>query len=124
MPRSSEYLLEGYTYHLTHRCHNRAFLLRFARDRDRYREWLREGVKRYGVSLYGFCITGNHVHLVAHVDVGGAENVSSLMRLAAGSTAKQYNLRKRGWAVCSSIKNIALGQAPQLFLYPLVSASG
>ena len=43
MPRADRYMMEGYVYHLTHRCHNRAFLLGFARDRDAYREWLRIG---------------------------------------------------------------------------------
>ena len=92
MARSSEYLLEGYTYHLTHRCHNRDFLLRFARDRDVYRKWLYEGARRYNVSIYGFCITSNHVHIIAHVD--SVKDVGNLMQLAAGSTAKQYNIRK------------------------------
>ncbi len=92
MPRSSQYLQEGYTYHLTHRCHNREFLLRFARDRNAYRKWLREGVRRHNVSIYGFCITSNHVHIIAHVD--NVEDVGNLMQLAAGSTAKQYNIRK------------------------------
>ncbi|NQU41150.1 MAG: transposase [Lentisphaerae bacterium] len=91
MPRASDYLLEGYTYHLTQRCHNREFLLRLAKDRDVYREWLRQGVKRHGVSVYGFCITSNHVHILVHVD--SVENVSRLMHLASGSTAKRYNLR-------------------------------
>jgi len=92
MPRACDYLLEGYTYHLTHRCHNRDFHLRFDRDRDVYREWLREGVRRYKVPVYGYCLTRNHVHVVAHV----ADRVaaSDLMHLASGSLAKQYNLRK------------------------------
>ena len=84
--------MAGYTYHLTQRCHNRQFLLRFARDRDAYREWLRDGVQRFGVPVYGYCITSNHVHILAHVDT--VESVSQLMHLASGSTAKQYNLRK------------------------------
>jgi putative transposase len=92
MPRASEYLVEGYTYHLTHRCHDRKFLLRFGRDRDLYREWLREGVKRYKVPVYGFCITRNHVHIVLHAT--DREAVGELMRLASGSTAKHYNIRK------------------------------
>ncbi|MBT7065369.1 MAG: transposase [Verrucomicrobia bacterium] len=92
MPRSSDYLLEGYTYHLTQRCHNREFLLCRAKDRDVYREWLRQGVKRHGVSVYGFCVTCSHVHVLTHVD--SVEDVSSLMHLASGATAKRYNLRK------------------------------
>jgi len=92
MPRASDYLLQGYTYHLTQRCHNQQFLLRFARDRDVYREWLREGIARHRVPVYGFCVTSNHVHILAHTD--SVEAVSQLMHLASGATAKQYNLRK------------------------------
>ena len=92
MPRASDYLLPGYTYHLTQRCHNREFLLRFGRDRNAYRRWLHEGVKRHQVPVYGFCITHNHVHILAHVD--NVEDVSRFMHLASGSTAKQYNIRK------------------------------
>lgn len=92
MPRASRYLREGYTFHLTHRCHDRRFLLKFARDRDVYREWLRVGVKRYGVPVYGYCITSNHVHLVVHVD--DAERVGLLMHLAAGAFAQHRNRRK------------------------------
>lgn len=85
-------MVEGYTYHLTHRCHNRQRLLRVARERDAYREWLREGVQRHRVPVYGFCITSNHVHVIVHAL--DREAVSAMMHLASGSTAKQYNLRK------------------------------
>lgn len=92
MPRASDYLLAGYTYHLTHRCHNRSFLLRFARDRETYRGWLREGVKRFKVPVYGYSVTCNHAHVIVHAD--NTESVSALMHLVAGSTAKQFNVRK------------------------------
>jgi len=91
MPRASHYLLEGYTYHLTHRCHGRQFLLRHRRDRAAYREWLRQGVRRFKVPLYGYCITRNYVHVVAHAST--REAVSNLMHLASGSVAKAYNIR-------------------------------
>lgn len=92
MPRASDYLVEGYTYHLTHRCHGRQMLLNAACERDPYRDWLREGVKRYGVPVYGYCITRNHVHVIAHAV--NRESISRMMQLAAGSTAKAFNLRK------------------------------
>jgi putative transposase len=92
MPRASRYLREGYTFHLTHRCHDRRFLLKFARDRDVYREWLRVAIKRYGVPVYGYCLTSNHVHLVVHVD--DCERVGLLMHLAAGAFAQHLNRRK------------------------------
>jgi len=54
----------GGIFHITHRCHNRAFLLKFACDRDGYRAMLREQLKRFGVWLLDYCLTSNHVHLL------------------------------------------------------------
>ena len=93
MPRASDYLLEGSTYHLTHHCQNREFHLRFQAERNSCRQWLREGIGRFRVPVYAYCITKNHVHVVVHVD--DPEAVAGLMHLAAGSTAKRYNLRKK-----------------------------
>lgn len=92
MPRSSNYLLPGYTYHLTQRCHGREFLLRFAQERNTCRDWLRVGVLRYKVPVYGYCITSNHIHVLAHADDEKA--ISGLMHLVTGATAKRYNVRK------------------------------
>jgi putative transposase len=93
MPRANRYLQAGHAYHLTHRCHDRRFLLKFVRDRDCYRKWLYEAVKRYGVAVYNYCITSNHVHLVVHVD--DTEQVGLMMHLVAGAFARQRNSRKR-----------------------------
>jgi len=60
MPRASQYLLDGYTYHLTRRCHGGQCLLNSREDRRAYREWLREGVARFKVPVYAYCITRNH----------------------------------------------------------------
>ena len=68
MPNASRYLEPGYTYHLTHRCHDRRFLLRTVRERNDYREWLRHGARRYGVPVYNYSVTSNHVHVIVHVD--------------------------------------------------------
>ncbi|MFZ4394884.1 MAG: transposase [Kiritimatiellia bacterium] len=92
MPNASRYLEPGYTYHLTHRCHDRRFLLRFAQDRDAYRQWLREGVGRYGVAVYNYCVTMNHVHVIAHVE--DAEAVAAMMQLASATVARRWNRRK------------------------------
>ena len=42
MGRTNRLTVEGGIFHVTHRCHNQAFLLKFARDRDAHREKLRE----------------------------------------------------------------------------------
>ena len=49
-------------------------------------------MKRFDVCVYAFAITNNHVHVVAHTD--DLASIPRMMHLAAGSTAKQYNLRK------------------------------
>ena len=90
--RANRYILPGYIYHLTHRCHDRTFLLRFAKDRDRYRQRLREAVLEFQVSLLAYNITSNHVHLVAYAD--GANQIAGMMQQAAGELARDYNRRK------------------------------
>lgn len=92
MPRASRYLIEGYVYHLTHRCHDRRFLLKFKQERELYREWLRIGAQRYNVSIYAYCITCNHTHIVVQVD--DREAVARLMQLPSGVVAKALNQRK------------------------------
>jgi len=41
----------GHIYHLTHRCHDREFLLRFDRDRNQYRHRLRQARMESKLSL-------------------------------------------------------------------------
>ena len=92
MPNASRYLQAGYTYHLTHRCHDRRFLLKFARDRNVYRKWLREGARRYRVPVYNYCVTSNHTHAIVHVD--DVETVAAMMQLASATLARHWNRRK------------------------------
>jgi REP element-mobilizing transposase RayT len=64
MPRANRHFLPGYVWHITHRCHQRKFLLKFARDRRRYLHWLFEAKKRFGLCVLDYMVTSNHVHLV------------------------------------------------------------
>ncbi len=70
MPRANRHFLPGYVWHLTHRCHHQACLLKFARDRRRYLRWLFEAKKRFGLSVLNYMVTSNHVHLLVK-DIGG-----------------------------------------------------
>ncbi len=92
MPRSNRYILSGRIYHITHRCHNRDWLLKFGKDRDAYRKRLRDGVSRFKVSILGYCLTSNHIHLMMYAWT--AESISQFMQLVQGSFAQDYNLRK------------------------------
>ena len=64
MARANRLRVDGGVFHLTHRCHNRAFLLKFARDRDAYRAKVREHLRQFDVSVLDYCVTSNHVHLL------------------------------------------------------------
>ncbi len=39
MPRANRHFVPGHVWHITHRCHRKAFLPEFARDRQRYLHW-------------------------------------------------------------------------------------
>ena len=92
MPRANRHFLPGYLWHITHRCHQKQFLLKFARDRRRYLHWLFEAKKRFGLSVLDYMVTSNHVHLL--VKDTGADAIAPSMQLIAGRTAQEYNQRK------------------------------
>lgn len=93
MPRAHRHIQSGYTYHVTHRCHDRTFLLKFARDRQLYRKWLLKGLKIYQVQMLTYCITSNHVHLLVRSAI--KEDLSRFMQYVQGSFALAYNKRKK-----------------------------
>jgi putative transposase len=93
MPRANRFFLPGHVWHITHRCHSREFLLKFSRDRQRWRHWLFEARKRYGLCVLNYIVTSNHIHLLVH-DQGRGE-IPKSMQLVAGRTAQEYNQRKQ-----------------------------
>ena len=92
MPRANRYFLPGYVWHITHRCHQRKFLLKFAHDRRRYLRWLFEAKKRFGLCVLDYIVTSNHIHLL--IKDTGANVIAESMQLIAGRTAQEYNQRK------------------------------
>jgi len=93
MPKARRFFIPGYHYHLTHRCHNRSFLLQRAIDRKVYREMLRQRLKDFRTPLLAYCITSNHVHLL--VTAGTEDRISRFMESLEGDFAQYYNLRKK-----------------------------
>ena len=92
MPRANRISSPGYVWHLTHRCHEKLFLLRFRMDRRRWRHWLFEARRRYGLSVLNYIVTCNHIHLL--VLDNGNDEIARSMQLVAGRTAQEYNQRK------------------------------
>lgn len=107
VPRANRYILPGYIYHLTHRCHNRQFLLRLARDRDAYRRRLREAVRGENVALLTYNITSHHVHLIVYAEQ--SESIARLMQQAAGEFAREYN-RRKGRSGASVVEGVRPGE--------------
>ena len=92
MGRANRLTVRGGIFHVTHRCHNRSFLLKFARDREAYRTKLREGLNEYALSLFDYTVTSNHVHLLLEAE--RKSEVSAFMQKVAGEFARNYNRRK------------------------------
>ena len=94
MARAKRHYIPGYVWHITHRCHKRELLLKFPRDRRRWIEWLYRAKKRYrGLSVLNYMVTSNHIHLLA-LNNGGENVIPDSIRLAAGRTGQEYNVRK------------------------------
>ena len=92
MPRAHRYYLPGHVWHITHRCHQKEFFLKFTKDRRRWIAWLFEAKKRFGLSVLNYVVTSSHIHLL--VKDRGEGEISSSMQLVAGRVAQEYNLRK------------------------------
>lgn len=92
MPRANRNFLPGHIWHITHRCHKKEFLLKFAKDRQRWLYWLFQAKQRYGLSVLNYVVTSNHIHLLVK-DTGEAVIPRSL-QLIAGRTGQEYNNRK------------------------------
>ena len=93
MPRANRYFIPGKFYHLTHRCHDRQFLFKFAKDRDDYRKAVWESLRRFAVQVLSYCITSNHTHFLVRSET--SEIISPWMQQIEGRMAQAYNRRKR-----------------------------
>jgi len=92
MPRRQRLWLDRACYHITHRCHKRDFLLKFAKDRGAYTKLLRETVKRYRISVLNYIVTSNHIHLL--VWARDSHRMSEAVQFLHGSMGQMYNHRK------------------------------
>ena len=92
MPRANRHHIPGQVWHITHRCHKREFLLKFAKDRRRWRYWLFEAKKRFGLQVLNYTATSNHVHILV-ID-SGPDVIPNSLQLIAGRTAQEFNRRK------------------------------
>jgi putative transposase len=64
MPRSARVVIPGTSHHVTQRGNNREDVFHHDDDRRAYVAFLRAQSRKYGLQVLGWCLMGNHVHLV------------------------------------------------------------
>ena len=94
MPRANRHYIPGCIWHITHRCHNKKFLLKYSPDRIAWLSWLLESKKRYGLCVLNYMVTCNHIHLLA-LDKGARNTIPDSIKLTDGRTAQGYTTRKQ-----------------------------
>jgi len=94
MARAKRHYIPEQIWHLTHRCHKRDFLLKLVKDKRRWLQWLFEAKERYGLVILNFTVTSNYIHLLVF-DEKGRDVIPSSIKLVAGRTGQEYNLRKK-----------------------------
>lgn len=95
MARAKRHYIPDHVWHITHRCHKRDFLLKFAKDRRRWIEWLYQAKNRLPhLCVLDYMITSNHTHLLLF-DRGGRNVIPDSIKLVASRTGQEYNLRKK-----------------------------
>lgn len=89
MPRAHRYFIPGHVWHITHRCHQREFLLNRPEDRQRWLYWLAEACERFGLCVLDYIVTCNHVHML--VRDRGYKEIPRSVALVAGRTGWEFN---------------------------------
>ena len=56
-------------------------------------QWLFEAKRRYGLVILNYTVTSNHIHMLV-LDEEGRDVIPQSIKLVAGRTAQEYNLRK------------------------------
>jgi len=91
--RGKLFFIPGIVWHVTQRCHNQDFLLKFSRDKKRWLYWLFQAKKKYGLTILNYAVTSNHVHLLLFAD-GKQWTIPRSIQLIASRTAVEFNQRK------------------------------
>jgi putative transposase len=84
MPRFARLVIAGLPHHIAQRGNNRAPVFFTAQDYERYLALLKQHSQRFRLSILGYCLMPNHVHLVAIPETEEA------LRLCVGRTHWHY----------------------------------
>jgi len=89
MARLARVLWNDIAYHVTQRGNSRQSVFCSDQDRHVYLDLLRTNCRRYRLSLLGYCLMSNHVHLI--VVPTRAESLPSALKYVHGRYATYFN---------------------------------
>jgi putative transposase len=89
MPRPKRVTLGGYVYHVFNRANGRLTIFRKDSDYFAFEQILGEGVEKFGMRICGYCIMGNHWHLLLWPKRNG--DLSDFMRWVTLTHTQRYH---------------------------------
>jgi putative transposase len=92
MSRAKQHYIPGYVWHLTHRCHNKEYLLEQGCVKENWMSWVHRAMMKYGLRILNYAVTSNHIHLLVF-DEGRRKVIPRSMQLAESRTAREYNIK-------------------------------
>jgi len=81
----------GAFYHVTSRGNERRTVFQSNRDREKYLSYLESAHDRYGAVIHGYCLMGNHYHLLLETPRG---NLSKILQYINGSYTTYFNIKR------------------------------
>jgi putative transposase len=92
VPRTARKKGERGIYHILLRGQNRQIIFEDDEDRERFIQTLKDCKDKSGYKIYGYCLMGNHIHLLLHeLD----EEIGIIMRRIGASYVYWYNWKYR-----------------------------
>jgi hypothetical protein len=89
-------VVPGHVWHISHRYHQKEFLLKFRKDRRYWFHCLFEAKKLFGLCVLNDTVTSNHIHLWVK-DNGGNAIAGGMQLIAGGSGGNITNVKKLHW---------------------------
>lgn len=95
MPRTKRIVLPDYSHHVFQRGPNKQAVFEVPEDFRRFLSDLRELKTRFGVRLYGWCLTSNQVHLLVEPPADSGRLGECLKSLFARTTRYRNRIERR-----------------------------
>lgn len=98
-------LKDNSLFHVTWRCHNQNFHMKFDWVKKKYYELLLTYKDRYDVKIYSYCFMSNHPHISGHCKT--QTQLSDFFRLVNSQIARFYNrrMKRKGQLVMDRFKS-------------------